>query len=267
MRAHVARAAVLWVVRLRADVVAHGARAEHAHVGGRAEPRGVGAAAAAPQLRGVAALAVGGGRAGAGGGAALLRPRRRIGRCAGHAAAQLDVLAAPHVPARGVRRRATTGRRRKHVSAPTLLLEREQRAVVRLVAEDVRPGQVRQLGQVERRRKPDGEAAAALAVLDEHARVRPLGGGVLVAEHRRRHGDAEAEQLLGVLLARLAHLEQRRRLVLDVHADGVVARARRRSLAVHLLALLGVRLAHHLLGALRRERHLSLHVTVSSGKS
>ena len=39
--------------------------------------------------------------------------------------------------------------------------------------------------------------------------MRPLGGSVLVAEERHRHGHAEAEQLLRVALARLAHLDQR----------------------------------------------------------
>ena len=42
--------------------------------------------------------------------------------------------------------------------------------------------------------------------------MRPLGGGVLVAEQRHRRGHAEAEQLLRVALARLAHLDQRSRL-------------------------------------------------------
>ena len=43
--------------------------------------------------------------------------------------------------------------------------------------------------------------------------------------------------------------------MLDIHGVGDLAQARRRRLAVLMLALLGVRLAHHLLGALRRERH------------
>ena len=47
--------------------------------------------------------------------------------------------------------------------------------------------------------------------------MRPLSGGVLIAEQRPRHSHVEAEQLLRVALARLAHLDQRRRL--SLHAD------------------------------------------------
>ena len=72
--------------------------------------------------------------------------------------------------------------------------------------------------------------------------MRPLGGSVLVAEQRHRQGHAEAEQLLRVALARLAHLDQRSRLrSLHTPTDaGGVSDARAR----HMLLQYDCRFAH-----------------------